>query len=116
MAIQNVMAITDATSRSGKEGGPQSEGGPHECQASPWLGRRLNDTFAFEPEHGVAVAVSHIVAAIRVLRVADPDLLLNHVLELSDALRSIDDFVIQTAELQQARRKYALEKAWDLAT
>src|SRR5215469_7300594 len=76
----------------------------------------LNDTFAFEPEHGVAVAVSHIVAAIRVLRVADPDLLLNHVLELSDALCGIDDLVIQTAEVQQARRKYAAREGLSPAT
>jgi len=43
-------------------------------------------------------------------------LLLNHVLELSDALRGIDDLVIQTAEVQQPRRKYAAREGLSAAT
>jgi hypothetical protein len=51
----------------------------------------------------IATAMQSIIDAIHVLRAVDPDLLLTHAGELRDALRGIDDLVIQTAE---AVRRY----------
>jgi hypothetical protein len=51
----------------------------------------------------IATAMQSIIDAIGVLRAADPTLLLTHAGELRDALRGIDDLVIQTAE---AVRRY----------
>jgi hypothetical protein len=61
----------------------------------------LNHVLAFEPEHRVAIAMSYAVAASRVLRLAEPGLLLNHARTLNDVLHSIDDLVIQTAEVSR---------------
>jgi hypothetical protein len=52
----------------------------------------------------IATAMQSIEDAIRVLRAADPHLLLYHAGELRDALRGIDDLVIRTAEVM--RRYY----------
>jgi hypothetical protein len=47
------------------------------------------------------MAMRSLVEAIRVLHAVDPVLLLNHARELKDALRGIDDLVVQTAEVMR---------------
>jgi hypothetical protein len=58
----------------------------------------LDDTSESER---LAMAMQSIVEAIRVLHAVDPVLLLNHARELKDALRGIDDLVVQTAEVMR---------------
>jgi hypothetical protein len=49
----------------------------------------------------IAMAMQSIVDAIGVLRAVDPFLLLTHAGELADALRGIDDLVVQTADVMR---------------
>ena len=56
--VQNVMAITDAPSRFWQRQGvmrrpfrAQSEGGPHEYHASPWISRRSDGTIRYSARY-----------------------------------------------------------------
>ena len=73
--VQNVMAITDAPSRFWQRQGvmrrpfrAQSEGGPHEYHASPWISRRSDGTIRYSARYNRLFADG----VLRIARLGEP--------------------------------------------